>query len=81
MTGKITYVNDAKGYGFVRAEGKDYFFHASDVEDYSFNNLEKGDELMFSPDEGERGPIAKNIVFFHINDDDILGFESGPYKA
>lgn len=77
MTGTITYINKDAGYGFIQAEGKNYFFHASDVEDYSFDNLKKGDELMFAPDENERGLIAKNVIFFHIKDESILGFESG----
>lgn len=62
MTGYITHINKNAGYGFVRGEEKSYFFRASDVEDYNFDDLQKGDELTFVPEENDRAPIAKKCL-------------------
>jgi len=43
--GKIVFLNEEKGFGFIEVEGRDknVFFHAKDVRHISFEKLRKGD--------------------------------------
>ena len=58
--GKLKFYNRDKRYGFITGEdGKDYFFHSSDISDEIY--LKDGDDLEFKVVEGERGPKATEI--------------------
>lgn len=52
-----------KGYGFISREGeeKDLFFHSSDLEGVTFDELQEGASVTFEVVEGEKGPSAKNV--------------------
>tara|TARA_B100000745_G_C20117337_1_gene382520 strand:+ start:204 stop:401 length:198 start_codon:yes stop_codon:yes gene_type:complete len=62
MTGKIARVTD-RGFGFITPdEGeKDVFFHAENVVDVEFNELQEGDAVTFDVEEGPKGPAATNV--------------------
>ena len=52
-----------KGYGFISRDGeeKDLFFHSSDLEGVTFDELQEGASVTFDVVEGDKGPSAKNV--------------------
>mgnify|MGYP000853730588 FL=1 len=56
MTGKIARVTD-RGFGFITPDegDKDVFFHAENVVDVEFNDLQEGDAVTFDVEEGPKG--------------------------
>ncbi len=66
-----------KGYGFIAAEGCDYFVHFKDVistrsgvmdtssdgqhEQHDFVKLFKGQKVSFEPGVGKKGPIGTKV--------------------
>ena len=65
MKGTVKRFNKDKGYGFIvspEAEGKDIFFHFSELVMEGFKNIEEGAEVEFELVEAERGLQAHQIV-------------------
>ncbi len=51
-----------RGFGFILAEdGKEIFFHRSELQDVEFDKLEEGDQLEFNVTTGDKGPQASGI--------------------
>jgi len=51
-----------KGFGFIATgAGKDMFFHMSNVEGTSFDQLREGQKVSFTEGEGPKGPRAENV--------------------
>jgi len=62
MKGTIKWFNTTNGYGFITGEdGKDYFLHMSALPQQT--QPKDGQEVEFTPEQGDRGPLAKNVVF------------------
>ena len=52
-----------KGFGFIdTGKGKDLFFHMSNVEGVSFEELREGDSVTFTQGEGPKGPRAEQVT-------------------
>ncbi len=54
-----------QGFGFISCEGeeKDLFFHSSDLNGVTFDELQEGDKVTFEEGEGKEGrPAAKNVT-------------------
>lgn len=63
MQGKVKMFNQEKGYGFIMLEdGKDIFFHYSQLLMDGFKTIDAGADVEFEIEETERGPQAQNIV-------------------
>lgn len=63
MQGKVKMFNKEKGYGFITLDdGKDVFFHYSQIQMEGFKTLEPNDVVSFEVFETERGLQAKDIV-------------------
>lgn len=61
--GKVAWFNNAKGYGFITAEGiKDVFCHFSAVQQKGYKALNEGDEVEFDIGQGEKGAQAENVL-------------------
>ena len=61
-TGVVKWFNGQKGYGFItRDAGGDVFVHYSAIEAQGFRNLEEGDRVEFSVEQGQKGPAAANV--------------------
>ena len=62
--GTVKWFNDAKGYGFIRAEDRDedIFVHYSSVEAEGFRSLNEGDAVEFELVEGDKGLKAEKVI-------------------
>lgn len=62
--GTVKWFNDAKGFGFIQAEGKeaDIFVHYSAVKAEGFRSLNEGEEVEFELIEGDKGLKAENVT-------------------
>lgn len=63
MEGKIKYLSD-KGFGFITVEGreKDLFFHAKEVRNATFLDINVGDEVAFEEiEETPKGSTAIGV--------------------
>ncbi len=61
--GTVKWFNERKGFGFIeREEGDDIFVHFSSIEMSGFKTLSDGDRVNFDIENGERGPVAKNVT-------------------
>jgi len=67
LKGTVKWFNNQKGYGFISpAEGgsddKDLFVHMSSIQMEGFKTLKDGQEVEYEVGEGEKGPVASNVV-------------------
>ena len=62
--GKVKWFNDAKGFGFICADGeeRDIFVHHTSIEADGFRSLNEGQDVEFELIEGEKGPKAEKVV-------------------
>ena len=63
VVGKVKWFNNAKGFGFIREEGKDedIFAHFSTITMDGYKTLKAGQEVEFDLSEGPKGLHATNI--------------------
>jgi len=51
-----------KGFGFINTGGaKDLFFHSSNLQGVSFEELREGQKVSFTEGRGPKGPEAENV--------------------
>jgi len=62
-TGKISRLTD-KGFGFISVEGveKDLFFHANELQNVEYNDLQEGDVLEFDITDSDKGQNATSVT-------------------
>ncbi|MPQ82883.1 cold shock domain protein CspD [Pseudomonas sp. MAFF 730085] len=64
INGKVKWFNNAKGYGFINAEGKpdeDLFAHYSAITMEGYKTLKAGQSVSFETIQGPKGLHAANI--------------------
>ncbi len=61
--GKVKWFNNAKGFGFIKEEGKeeDIFAHFSTITMDGYKTLKAGQDVEFDLTEGPKGLHATNI--------------------
>ena len=59
--GKIKKIVADRGFGFVEGEGGDLFFHHSEVQGTTFDELQEGQTLEYEIGEGRKGPCATTV--------------------
>jgi CspA family cold shock protein len=60
--GKVKRLMRERGFGFITAEdGREIFFHQSELQNTSFNDLQEEDQLEFDVVKGDKGPKAENV--------------------
>lgn len=63
IIGTVKWFNGSKGYGFIEREsGADVFVHFSAISGEGFRNLEEGQRVEFSVEQGPKGPQASNVT-------------------
>jgi CspA family cold shock protein len=51
-----------KGFGFIDTQnGKDLFFHSSNVDGVSYQDLHEGQRVSYNEGSGPKGPRAENV--------------------
>ena len=51
-----------RGLGFIdTGTGEDMFFHNSNLEDVSYEELQEGQRVSFTEGSGPKGPRAENV--------------------
>lgn len=64
MNGKVVRVIVEKNFGFILGEdGKEYFFHKSEVKNETFSKRLEGLPVQFEDGEGTKGPRAAEVYF------------------
>ena len=62
-TGTVKWFNRTKGFGFIeQEEGPDVFVHYSALQGEGFRNLEEGQKVEFTVEQGPKGLQASNVV-------------------
>ena len=58
----VKWFSERKGFGFIsQEEGQDIFVHFSSIDMPGFKTLNEGDKVTFEIEDGDRGPVAKNV--------------------
>jgi CspA family cold shock protein len=59
--GKIKKLISDRGFGFIEGERGELFFHHSDVQGVSFDDLREGQLVQFEIGQGRKGPCATSV--------------------
>ncbi|MBN2023297.1 MAG: cold shock domain-containing protein [Pirellulales bacterium] len=59
--GTIRKLVTEKGFGFIKGDKGDLFFHHSSVEGTSFEELREGQAVQFEEGTSPKGPRAENV--------------------
>jgi CspA family cold shock protein len=64
ITGTVKWFNGSKGYGFIAPDngGEDVFVHYSAIQAAGYRNLDEGDRVEFSVEEGKKGLQAAEVT-------------------
>ncbi|MBM4053476.1 MAG: HPF/RaiA family ribosome-associated protein [Planctomycetes bacterium] len=60
---RISNLFTEEGYGFITSsDGREIYFHRNSVLNHDFTRLEKGMEVRFVEEEGDKGPQASSVT-------------------
>ena len=59
LTGRVHFLRPAQGYGFIRTNDADYFFHRGALAAGEFEQILMGDFVIFAPGDSPKGPRAE----------------------
>ena len=63
FVGTVKWFNATKGYGFIAQDGgEDVFVHYSAIQSAGFRNLQEGQKVEFTVEQGPKGLQAANVV-------------------
>jgi CspA family cold shock protein len=63
QTGTVKWFNGGKGYGFIeREDGPDVFVHYSSIRGDGFRNLDEGQQVEFTIEQGPKGLQAADVT-------------------
>ena len=61
IQGTVKWFNEAKGFGFIESNGKDYFVHFSAILTNGFKTLQEGSRVLFTAAPGKKGMQAEAV--------------------
>ena len=63
-SGHVADLKEPQNYGFIYTPGfpNNVFFHASNVKDGQFDQLEEGSNVVFRLEQSDRGPVAVDVA-------------------
>jgi cold shock protein len=63
VAGTVKWFNGAKGYGFIAPDdgSEDVFVHFSAIQAEGYRNLDEGDRVEFTMEQGKKGLQATNV--------------------
>ena len=62
VTGTVKWFSRQKGYGFIsQPNGPDVFVHFSPIRGNGYRNLEEGQQVQFSIEQGPKGLQAADV--------------------
>ena len=50
-----------RGFGFIKTDRGDLFFHRSTVQELQFEELQEGQSVEYTEGRGPKGPCAENV--------------------
>lgn len=59
--GKIKRLVSDRGFGFIETDHDDIFFHHSEVQGVTFEELQEGQEVEYEVGQGRKGPCATSV--------------------
>lgn len=59
--GTIKKIVSDKGFGFIKSDGEDMFFHRSSVSGATFEELHEGQSVEYEVGQGPKGARAENV--------------------
>ena len=59
--GKIKKLVSDRGFGFIEGERGELFFHHSEVQGVSFEDLHEGQAVEYTVGQGRKGPCATSV--------------------
>lgn len=64
ITGTVKWFNGSKGYGFIAPDdnSEDVFVHYSAIQGDGFRNLDEGEQVEFTIEQGAKGLQATSVV-------------------
>jgi CspA family cold shock protein len=63
IVGTVKWFNGSKGYGFIsRENGPDVFVHYSAIAAEGYRNLQEGQQVEFTVENGPKGLQAANVT-------------------
>jgi len=66
INGTVKWFNGDKGFGFIAREGgADVFVHFSAIQGDGFRNLQEGQRVEFTVEQGPKGPQAANVTILN----------------
>ena len=75
--GSIKRLTD-KGFGFIdTGTDKDMFFHSSNLEGVSYDELQEGQRVSYTEGHGPKGPRAENVqlIWQYCKESSLVQFE------
>ena len=68
VKGKVKWFNDAKGYGFLVADGEteDIFVHHTSIDSEGFRSLKEGEDVEFELVKSPKGLKADTVVRLQV---------------
>lgn len=66
MLAQVKWFNESKGFGFLSADGKDYFVHYKSIIADGFRVLHEGDLVEFTPESSPKGLVARDVKLVKI---------------
>ena len=66
MLGQVKWFNAVKGFGFIEANGEDYFVHYSALKNAGIRNLAEQQKVKFEVVKTPRGYGAENVQIVKV---------------